>query len=382
MPLKCLQDKKALYAFDFSGNELTTLKDENRKLRHLQMSCCGAGATPKTSKLGTQFFAHTKVDGCATPAETAEHLLAKVMVAQAVKAAGWEVDTAVSGCTPSGEQWVADVLATKGKARVAIEVQWSRQDQEETKRRQERYRQSGVRGLWLLRHPTLLMEKETPTFRLRFKDDGHQFSVLLPSNRFHPDFVGNHNKDSPEYWQQEIGISEFVVGTLGGRLRFAPAIGSRMPVTVSTAPVQCWKCRKETRVVISVDFEASRVLKGHANISTTIYNCNEIGGCDDFLGTVFAPELLCRHGVGAIKQRYSRTEKSAYLSNGCVHCDALQGRFFDHEHWYDAAPTYTVEAELSDRWGCQLFESYDSMMRWWFAESGSETERPDLVGAK
>ena len=168
MPLKCLLDGKPIFAFALSESDWDALKEENRNLRHLRIACCEAKVTPKTSKLGTQFFAHGRTEGYASPAETAEHLLAKAMIAKAAKDAGWEVDTEVSGCTPSGEQWVADVLATKGKARIAIEVQWSRQDQEETKRRQERYRQSGVRGLWLLRHPTLLLEKDTPTFRLRY----------------------------------------------------------------------------------------------------------------------------------------------------------------------------------------------------------------------
>lgn len=355
MPLKCLLDGKPIFAFALSGSEWDALKEENRNLRHLRMACCDAKVTPKTSKLGTQFFAHGRTEGCASPAETAEHLLAKAMIAKAVKDVGWEVDTEVSGRTPSGEQWVADVLATKGKSRIAIEVQWSRQDQEETKRRQERYRQSGVRGLWLLRHPTLLLEKDTPTFRLRYNEASQDFSVLLPSQMFHPLMVGNHNKDDPMYWQQMTGLAEFIAGSLNGRLKFAPSIGSTLPVSVSTAPVRCWKCKKETNIVISVGFMAGDVFQGHPTLGATIYDFEEIEGCEDFLDLVFAPQLLRQHGIGAIKRRFSKTAKGSYLSNGCVHCDALQGQFFDHEHWYEAEPAYTVETELSDRWACQLF---------------------------
>jgi hypothetical protein len=32
--------------------------------------------------------------------------------------------------------------------------------------------------------------------------------------------------------------------------------------------------------------------------------------------------------VGAIKSRYSKTIGAFYLSNGCYHCDAIQGDFF------------------------------------------------------
>jgi competence protein CoiA len=382
MPLKCLQDGNSVYAFDFSGADWEALKEQNRKLRHLQMSCCGARATPKTSKLGTQFFAHAKVDGCATPAETAEHLLAKVMVAEAVKAAGWQVDTEVSGCTPSGEQWIADVMATKGRARIAVEIQWSRQSQEETRRRQERYRQSGVRGLWLMQHPTLLREEETPTFLLRYNERSREFSVQIPSGRFRPEFMGNRIKDEPMYWQHNVALREFLIGSLSGRLRFAPAIGSRLAVTVFTAPVQCWKCKKVTRSILSLEFGVDRLFRGHSKLSMKIYDFDEIEGCEDFLDDVFSRERLQRHGIGTIMRRYSKTEKLSYLSNGCVHCDALQGRSFDHAHWYEAKPTYSIEAELSDRWACQLFNAYDNIMLWWFAESDKVVEHPDLATAR
>ncbi|MFX9027565.1 hypothetical protein ABTN22_19170, partial [Acinetobacter baumannii] len=45
--------------------------------------------------------------------------------------------------------------------------------------------------------------------------------------------------------------------------------------------------------------------------------------------------LLKSHGIGELRPRHSRTEGGSYLSNGCVHCDALQGRFFEHEHGFN-----------------------------------------------
>lgn len=247
MPLKCLSGDEVMYAFDCSAQEWVGLKTENLGRHHLKMPCCGARVVLKTSKLGTRFFAHARVGECTTVPETAEHLLAKSIIAEAVKAAGWVVSTECSGCSPEGEEWVADVMATRAHRRIAIEVQWSRQHQEETKRRQERYVRSGVRGLWLMRHPDLLMEKETPTFRLSYNEDTCSFSVLMPSPSFHAAFVGSSNKNEPCYWQQEIDLKKFVIGALNGSLRFSPAVGQRMPVSVSTASVQCWRCKKETK---------------------------------------------------------------------------------------------------------------------------------------
>lgn len=368
MPLKCMRDGEAVYAFKYVDDEWTELKVENRERRCLTMSCCGAGVVLKTSKLGTRFFAHSRIGECATSPETAEHLLAKSIIAKAVQIAGWEVSTEFAKHSPAGVEWVADVMATKEHRSVAIEVQWSRQEQEETKRRQERYWRSRVRGLWLMRHPNLLVEKETPMFRLRYKEDSHGFSVLMPSPHFDVSFIGNHNKDDLYFWQQEIDLFTFVVGALNGRLKFAPAIDRRMPVNVKTAPVECWRCKKDTNIVIGIEFEAGKILKGHSSITANIYDFEEIKECE-LLEKLFPLPLLKRHSVGQIKRRFSRTTGFEYLSNGCIHCDALQGRFFDHEHWHEATVAYTVEAELSDTWASQLVDSHDQIFRWWFDEA-------------
>jgi hypothetical protein len=39
-------------------------------------------------------------------------------------------------------------------------------------------------------------------------------------------------------------------------------------------------------------------------------------------------EAAARMGVGLVKTRFSRTRNGEYLSNGCVHCDALLGDFY------------------------------------------------------
>lgn len=352
MPLKCLQNGDPVFAFDFTLDAWESLKAENRKRKHLSMPCCEAKATPKTSKLGTQFFAHARTDGCAAPAETAEHLLAKATCAEAAKLAGWEVDTEVSGCTPDGETWIADVLATKGNARVPIEVQWSRQKVDETKRRQEKYKQSGLRGLWLMRNSDLVVEKETPTFRLRYEEGLRKFVVLVAAS-------------------QEINLMQFVVGTLSGALKFAAAIGQKMPLIVSTAIVECWRCKKKTRIVLGVEFDAGKVLPGHASIGAQLYDFDGLDGGGTFLASAFPNELLRKHGIGAIKNRYSRTAGGSYLSNGCCHCDALQGRFFDHDCWFEAEPTYSVDAELTQQLANQLPECEEEIFCWWFDQTVS-----------
>lgn len=376
MPLKCLIDGKPAFAFDFSTEDWSQLKVENRQNKHLSLPCCDRDVVPKTSKLGTQFFAHARRGECESASETAEHLLAKSLVAKAVKLAGWDVDTEVMGSAPSGELWIADVFATKGSAKVAIEIQWSKQSIEETKLRQARYAESGVRGLWLLRHPDFVVEKVTPTFRLRMTDANDDFSVMIPKPNG-VSWIANNNKNEPGHWQQEVGLTEFVIGGLNGALKFAPALGLRLPVSVSTALVPCWRCKQDTRIVHGITFHANKILLGHADIYAELGDVDGLDDRKELLEALFPPSLMRQHGIGAIKDRYSRTAGTSYLSNGCIHCDALQGRFFDHDSIWDAENTYTVEAEMTKQFAENLMESDESLFCWWFDHSATSVRGVD-----
>ena len=126
------------------------------------MPCCSAQVILKRSRLGTPFFAHKVLGGCTTVAETEEHLRLKAMTAAAARAHGWTAETEVAGSTPLGEEWKADVLARKGAHKVAVEIQWSGQTNEETMRRQKRYAEAGVRCLWLLRQRGFPVTRELP----------------------------------------------------------------------------------------------------------------------------------------------------------------------------------------------------------------------------
>jgi len=167
MPLRCIgPDGQSIQSFDLPEAEWSGLGQENRRSRQLRMPCCDASVVMKVSTRGLKFFAHKSRGPCQSAPETEAHLALKTLAAQAARRAGWTCSTEASGSSPTGETWTADVLAHKGEAKVAIEIQWSPQTNEESLYRQERYRQSGVRCLWLLRRSGFPVSQDFPAARV------------------------------------------------------------------------------------------------------------------------------------------------------------------------------------------------------------------------
>lgn len=365
MPLKCLRDEEELYAFNFeTADDWDALRKSNATTKDLRMPCCGAAVVLRTSKLGTRHFAHARKGPCTTAPETAEHLLAKLTIVEGIRRAGWEARPEQSGTTPDGEEWRADVMAVKGKARIAFEVQWSRQTPEETRRRQERYAAAGVRGLWLFRHTGFPSTKDTPGFCLLFNAEAKSFRVGIRGTGYQP--PKSAAEDS--VWRQVVDLPAFIDGALTGRLRHAPAIGERMPLIVEAASTSCWRCKKETSVVTGLVFAASRVLPGCENLHSNIYQFENIQDGSRVLDSLLPRDLLRKHGIGTLKPRFSKTEGRAYLSNGCVHCDALQGRFFDHDLVWEGGAVLEVEVELGHDLAAGLGFANPARQSWWFDE--------------
>lgn len=323
----------------------------------------------RTSKLGTRHFAHARRGTCSTAPETAEHLLAKMAVVEGINRAGWTACPEQHGTTPAGDEWRADVLAIKGRVKVAFEVQWSRQDRADTERRQQRYANARIRGLWLFRQTDFPIEQETPSFKLVIAEESKDVGVRLPSPSYHPS-LSNREAEGSMAWGQFLPLADFVAGALTGKLRYAPALGQTMPVEIQTVDISCWKCQKTTNVVTGLNFAASRILPGCPDIPTTIYEFDEClpdGGA--VIASMLPAPLLKRHGIGELKPRKSKTAGGEYLSNGCVHCDALQGKFFEHEYAFEAQTTFEIVAEFKAEWVPMLEEAEDYVYRWWFDQS-------------
>ncbi len=325
MPLRCIDPatNASLHAFDLSTEAWRKLEAENRRARHLRMPCCSAAVTLRVSKRGTQFFAHKAVGECKTAPETEAHLRLKRIAVEAARANGWDATTEVVGTTPAGEEWRADVLAQTGVRRAAIEIQWSAQTVAETYRRHARYREAGIRCLWLIRRGDCPSDRELPAASISGSLDSGLSAVL------------------PTYGGQHVPMPEFFDAVFGGRLRFGLPLGAEARVSVRAGHMHCWKCGAETRLLTGID-----VAVGPFDLPF------KVAGLDEHLSVfeVIRRSLPQELGIGEIKRRYSRTQNRAYLSNGCAHCDALMGEFHEHNAWHDQKVVSEFAVAVDEAW--------------------------------
>lgn len=366
MPLSCKFGNDSICSIEYDAAGWDELRALNAAEDRLRLDCCASRVTLKTSKLGTRFFAHKQRGECTSAAETAEHLFVKACIARAIAGSGWNVATEVRGYAPDGSLWIADVMAERGKHRIAFEVQWSPQTQEQTAQRQEKYRGSGVRGLWLLSRPSgIQVSKEVPSLLVEVNLDTPTAWVRVPAEE--SGGMTDHIARKAEYlWSQKIELGRFVRGCLARRFVWAPGLNEHVPLDVWTVEQDCWKCREPTSIITRLDFRVDRLLPGAKPISLRLDDFDTPAG-KALLSEALKQGDLRARGIGDVRSRFSRTRGSAYLSNGCVHCDALQGAFYEHEVWYDAEPTLTIECTMPEA----LFTDDDreTPLRWAFDES-------------
>jgi competence protein CoiA len=324
MPLRALNlSGESIQAFDFSPEEWAALKASSR-VHRLVMPCCGADVVLKTSRRGTQFFAHKKQGECTSAPESEQHLRLKALVVKLIRKHGWTAATEVDGKTPSGEPWVADVLATKGTRRVAVEIQWSSQTDEKSLYRQQRYHESDVRGLWLMHQANFPISKEFPAVCVDELADG-TFMALLAHDQSTRD--GQRRRSRREDWEETLPIEQVIQAAFTKRLWYGLLRpGAKVSAEVFGGRDQCWRCGRWTGVI-----SYFQLMPRSDKVMPCIVSLEALAGQEDLLA-----ELLYRHPasaqIGPIRVRYSATAKASYLSNGCLHCNVLQGRFFVRKH--------------------------------------------------
>lgn len=296
MSLRANLNGHHIQSYKYSVSKWQELKD-SYKSEKLLMPCCDNKAVPKTSSLGTFFFAHARRGDCTASSETETHRQLKILVAQAAEDAGWEVTTEKTGETPDGKEWRADVYCTKGKAKVVFEIQVSRQKHVETHRRQKQYKDSGVRCAWLASRSVFDFnyvgsDKNVPFFLLDIPDDIEKTKVL----------------------NFDIDLKPFIEKALNGKLS-CKVIESENFETLHYIEDTCRSCKKSIKHIVGITSEW-RILplnKNHAAIllESILKKCGN--------------ELLHKYGLNTIAYHGRELGTGLVYSpfvNECYFCQA------------------------------------------------------------
>ena len=205
---------------------------------------------------------------------------------------------------------------------MAVEIQWSGQTNDETMKRQERYRQSGVRGLWLLRQPDFPNSKDLPAACIGGSlEDG--LKILIP--RHDPDFDRRSRRNVND-WLQTLEPDAFMRAVFERRFRFGAEHAREVQARIETGTMECWKCRRSTRIVIGL-----RLRVGPHEEFERLEIADEMPQLEQQIRDAVSH----RGDIGAVRKRYSKTVHSRYVANSCAHCDALIGRFYEYRAWHE-----------------------------------------------
>ncbi|MGR5065026.1 competence protein CoiA [Photobacterium sp. DNB22_13_2] len=338
MPLRATLDGSAVQSFNYSSNEWGQLKS-SYKSRTLTMACCGHKAIPKTSKLGTRYFAHARRGECTSAPETADHLKLKTIVAKAAEDAGWQVTTEFEGMTPGGEKWVADVYCQRGDKTMVFEVQWSHQSESEYLRRTEKYEASGInRVAWLYRD-------RANRDRLYDQPDSLPKFGFIPSDNGYvvPDF--------------DVDIVEFVEGMFAGRLKWAPKKGDILDAFACYNKSLCLKCGGLNHYVCALEVHTKSGVSLGGELFDLYSSAREV------IEANVSRERLLEYGIGSLDHIYNKRGGYAYMAHGCLHCNGVH---CNHTYRFDYHTDITRSVPFSFRYDPALLHLRP---KWCFSKS-------------
>lgn len=325
MSLSCRKNGHVIYSFQYNLKDWIELKEDKESV--FRMGCCDNQAILKTSKLGTQFFAHKvkpKHTNCSTGGESAEHIHIKYLVMKELDKNGWAVEVEKRGATPNGEEWIADIYAEKGKAKIAIEVQWSPQAFVETRRRQEKYAQSGVRCAWLLRSGSIKARdaivgdyaystKDMPVFSIyRNKRQDGQTYIVYNVNKLK---TGSGDPLEPI----ALELEDFIKSLVSSRIRFTKKYSPVKKLYLEIIKQKCWNkhCEGITNLVARMYFK--EIVFG-IEIEYLLQS-KVIDDCDDQMVNAINSQFAQAYNFAPLRLRYNKTADKNVISNSCIHCD-------------------------------------------------------------
>lgn len=182
MPFSCILPDNILYSEAISASQWEDLKLKViRGEISIKLPCCDARVSFRSGPSRRQHFAHFPGENCKSDgwsdysgsrirhkgrSESLDHNRVKEIIREVAERVGWTAQTEYAGTTPSGQRWIADTLLERDGFKLAIEIQVSPQSFSDYRIRQQRYRESGIKCIWLSCFPSLFSDEEIPVFEL------------------------------------------------------------------------------------------------------------------------------------------------------------------------------------------------------------------------
>jgi len=361
MPLRAFVNEIETISIDLDNERWSDLKKLVKSHSSVvRLPCCNQNGYLRTSSTGLKHFVHSNSrHNCDWKPESAEHLKSKIEIIEACKESGWKAIPEFSE-----NNWRADVLAIRGKTRIAFEVQWSRQTLEETKFRQERYRNSSVRGCWLFRtapkemrkfvEPDLKADNEIPAFKI-FIDENSNIQAQMNS--------------------EQLSLRSLVNNLLNRKLKICKKIRvkTKQEVEIIFFETVCWKCEKPQHLwTVEQNLIAACDLPYLAN--GNLWNCTELDKNPAIHKAVL--EILKTNAgsslsIGTLKHRFQKKNNKSILSHGCFFCDSI---FSDYYLKSEKIHSYYDTRNIRKKVDLEMNDLRVDFEHWCFSENGDFCE--------
>jgi hypothetical protein len=335
MPLVAFLDGERIESY-LATDERWDLVKSVYKSRSLLMRY-GVPGIPRTSGRGLKHFAHKAGVQCGLIDcwdESPQHRMLKTLIAKAAGDAGWQVSVEWSA---EGRAWTADVLAERDGRRLALEVQWSRQDAGEFRRRQERYAADGVECFWYVHRRNRDEARRSGVPHVVFAGDDAPFDVLVQ-----------------KAFQQAAATSlhTHVTALLLGL--FLDRIQARVTaVTIQHLTDTCWACKQPSTIWRI----SAASLRSRCQETTEAARTDFPLWPTQRIETKVAADVAAVLGKGSLpplaplRMHRSKQAETTYLAYGCAHCRA--GFFGDgflelETRWKSVTIPVTARIPLAD----------------------------------
>ena len=328
MGFDCILVDKHLFSFTFNDSEWLKLKRDYLDLG-LYMPCCGHHAIPKTSILGTKYFAHRVKAKCSSlNGESREHQFLKYLACKTLHEMGWQVEVEKRGLSLLDELWIADIYAEKENKRFVVEIQWSGQTIEETKIRSEKYKNSGIKVLWFMKMKR--NSKSTNHYLKEYYSNQNGVSLLpiyfdaetkqfMVFNIYLPQ-IPNKNINEKEV---ELEFCLTIKIIFSGDFHFFSLNKVKYLIRFGMYPSKCFRCGKVFNLVLQGDYYIEHNSKF---VFLDSYDLKDLP--INALDNINRKELRSTYKFGYLKLRNSKHFKQEYVSNACPDCDEMQEDYY------------------------------------------------------